>query len=92
MNVSKLHPNFVKILELSGIDPTKYMHTNVYGSNEKLLKFGSTYVEGNWNYDENTGIATQITSGFVGDEDKIVYLRKFVNNNGKLVRISEEII
>lgn len=88
----KINSNFAQILILAGLDLDKAEEGFVLGSNEKYLRMGSVYSEGDWTYDENTGVATRTTCGFNNQEDKLIYIDKYVNDAGKLVCIGGETI
>ena len=78
---------FKEILKLSGLDVIKAELTK-NGS----YKLGSIYSAGEWFFNEKTNIATRVTCGFIGDEDKIIYEDQIILENGKLKTISSEMI
>lgn len=85
-----LHSNFIEILKTQGINPDNAKEQIVLGSNKSTLRFGSIYTEGDWVYDETTGVAVRTTCDFDRDENKYIIIRKYVNDNGNVIEFSRE--
>lgn len=88
----KLHSNFIKILISQGINPENGREQIVLGSNESTIRFGSIYSEGDWVYNEITGVATRTTCAINNDDMKDIIVRKYVNDDNKIVMISKDYI
>lgn len=83
---STMNKNFLKILMLYKVPFTCGVLSN------DLIVFESSYTYGGWEYNQNTGVATQYVSFFIDENEKATRVRKFVNDDGTLVQIYEEII
>lgn len=81
-----LHKNFIAILKMADVDITKGSYI------EEFIRFESSYTMGDWLYNDDTGIAEQFISFFIEEDEKAIRHRKYINNDGLLVKISEEIL
>lgn len=78
--------NFIYILRSLKINPL------VFEPKEDCVRFGSIYDGGDWTYDEYSKIATRKTAFFMNEDEKFIKVNKYINENGIVRKIYEEII